>query len=176
MKRVFLIAVLVFAVSISLIAVEDSFAEGQRKKITFTGHQQFFLDREDPSLSYFYSDPYDPLPYTVNATVKVGGETIEMKGDGFTKPAGYRYDKTCKKVNGYNTLESERGDRIRMDYNGLVCIISPMKKVVSVTFIGSDNTGVFDGYVVTGTITGTADFYERMYDLKINSIMVTPRG
>lgn len=176
LRRILLIAILVFATSISILTIQDSFAEGQRKKILFTGDQQFFLDRERPSLSYFYSDPYNPLPYSVNATMSVGGKEIEMRGDGFTQPTGYRYDKTCKKVYGFEVLDSEQGDHIRIDYNGLVCIISPQKKVISVTFTGTEQAGVFEGYVVSGTITGTSDFYERTYDLHIKSVMVTPRG
>lgn len=167
---------MVLVASVSILTVPDSFEQGLRKKVIFTGEQQFFLDRDKPSLSYFYSDPYNPLPYTVNATVNVGGQTIEMLGDGFTQPAGYRYDKTCKKVSGYEVLDSEQGDHIRIDYNGLVCIISPVKKVISVTFTGTEQEGVFEGYVVGGTITGTSDFYERVYDLQIKSVMVTPRG
>lgn len=176
MKKLAILAILILATSISILTIEDSFAEGQRKKILFSGEQQFFIDREKPSLSYFYSNPYTKLPYSVNATMNVGGETIEMRGDGFTQPAGYRYDKTCKKINGYEVLESEQGDHIRLDYNGLVCIISPQKKVISVVFTGTELEGVFEGYVVKGTITGTSDFYERQYDLQIRSVMVTPRG
>lgn len=167
---------MVFTISISVVNLQESFEETPRKKVMFTGEQQFFLERESPSLSYFYSTPYQELPYSVNATMKIGGEIIEMKGDGFTKPSGYRYDKTCKKVYGYESLSNEEGDHIRMDYNGLVCIISPQKKVISVAFTSTELEGVFEGYVVTGTITGTSDFYERVYDLKIKSVMILPRN
>lgn len=162
--------------SLSIIGVQDSFEQGLRKKVLFTGEQQFLLNREQPSLSYFYSEPYKELPYTVNSNLRVGNYIIKMHGDGLTQPIGYRYDKTCKKINGYENLESDQGDHIRMDYYGVVCIISPQKKIISVVFTGTELEGVFEGYIVSGTITGTSDFYERVYDLKINSIMVTPRG
>lgn len=150
---------------------EDVFGEGEKKKVRFIGDQKIILHKL-PSLGFFYTDPYVPIPYNAYAEFTVGDKKIKMIGGGFIDPVGYRYDKTCKHINGMEHLVNNDGDKLSIGYNGIVCFISPMKKVVSVTFHGTSGKGVFEGYVIDGTMTGTSDTYETHYDLKVNSILI----
>lgn len=161
-----IIILLLFAVG----SISDTFGDVSKRKSRLWGTHIMTLYGE-PQID-FKVNPLIETPYQVNATLQIGNLKTNLHGGGLIKPTYGFYDRQCKSLDGYEYLFGEKKDFVRIDYYGKVCYFGSNIKTVNLFFTGSEGTGIFENAKFKGTLSGNSDKYERIYNLKMNSVLV----